>query len=274
MRVARVAAGQHGIVSVDQLRAAGLGRGAISRRVAAGRLHRVHRGVYAVGHPGLSAEARWIAAVLACGPGAALSHRSAAELWGLLERRHGPVHVSVPVAGGRQPRAGLRIHRVPSLAARETTVHRSIPVTTPTRTLLDLRFTAGPGELRRAAREAEFRRLEIGAEARPPDRAGSELERAFLRLCRRAGLPDPEVNVRVSGVEVDFLWRDRRLIVETDGYRAHAGREAFEADRRRDARLLADGYRVLRFTFRRVGEEPDAVVAAVRAALARADSTR
>jgi len=265
--VARIAAAQHGVVSIEQLRRAGIGRGGVSRRVAAGRLHRIHRGIYAVGHPGLSIEARWIAAVIAGGPGAALSHRSAAELWRMLERRPGPIHVTVPVAGGRASRAGVRLHRRPSLTRRETTVERGIAVTNPTRTLLDLRGAVSPGELRRAIREAEFRRLPVEPEALPSDRAGNKLELRLLQLCRRGGLPEPEANARVSGFEVDFLWRDSRLVVETDGYDAHAGRQAFEDDRRRDARLVADGYRVLRFTYRRVVSDPDAVLATIRAAL-------
>jgi very-short-patch-repair endonuclease len=265
--IAGIAARQHGIASVDQLAACGLDRSAIGRRVAAGRLHRIHRGVYAVGHPGLSNEGAWMAAVIACGVGAALSHRSAAELWNLLETSDGPAHVSVPVAGGRRPRAGVRIHRVPSLGQRDTTRHRGIAVTTPTRTLIDLRRMVSPGELRRAIREAEFRRLPVTPNAHVGDRAASELESAFRLLCRRHRLPEPEVNVVVGGFEVDFLWRGARVIVETDGYRSHAGRQAFEDDRRRDNELLTHGYGVLRFTYSRVVNDPAEVIATIRTAL-------
>lgn len=212
-----------------------------------------------------------MAAVVACGVGAVLSHRSAAELWNLLGSDGGPAHVSVPVAGGRRPRSGVRIHRVPSLEQRDTTRHRGIAVTTPTRTLIDLREMVSQGELRRAIREAEFRRLPVERDAYVGDRAASELESAFLRLCRRHRLPEPEVNVFVGGFEVDFLWRGGRVIVETDGYRSHAGRQAFEDDRRRDGELLARGYRVLRFTYSRVVNEPAEVIATVRAALGLAD---
>jgi very-short-patch-repair endonuclease len=264
---ARIAARQHGVVSVQQLRAAGLDRSAIGRRVAAARLHRIHRGVYAVGHPGLSREGMWMAAVLACGDGAALSHRSAAELWRLLEAGDGPAHVSVPVTGGRRTRVGVRVHRRPSLGRRDKTRHRGVPVTTPSRTLADLHAMVGPGELRRAIREAEFRRLPIGPEGQVADRAASELELVFLRLCRRSRLPEPELNVRVGSVEVDFFWRSSRVIVETDGYRSHAGRQAFEDDRRRDNELAVLGYRVFRFTYSRVLNEPADVIATVRAAL-------
>ncbi len=162
---------------------------------------------------------------------------------------------------------GVCVHRRPSLGPRETTVHRGIPVTTPTRTLNDLRAMVGPGELRRAIREAEFRRLPIGPEAQVPDRTASELERVFLRLCRRSHLPEPELNVRVGSFEVDFVWRSNRVIVETDGYRSHAGRQAFEDDRRRDNELVALGYRVFRFTYSRVVNEPAEVIATVRDAL-------
>ena len=255
-----------------QLRLAGLSGSAIGRRVAAGRLHRVHRGVYAVGHPGLGAEGEWLAAVLACGDGAVLSHRSAAELWGILEPRGGPAHVIVPAPGGRSPREGIRIHRFPGLSRRETTRRHGIPVTTPARTLADLRSVVEPRELRRAIREAEYGRLVVGRQAPPSDRTASELEDRFLRLCRRARLPEPEVNVRMLGFEVDFLWRAEELVVETDGYRSHAGRQAFEDDRVRDAALVAAGYRVLRFTYARITDRPADVVATVRAALG--DSTR
>jgi very-short-patch-repair endonuclease len=182
--------------------------------------------------------------------------------------------VSVPAAGGRAQRAGIRVHRIPSLERRDLTRHRGISVTTPSRTIADLRSTVSPGELHRAIREAEFRRLPVERDAHVGDRAGSELERAFLRLCRRHRLPEPEVNVVVGGFEVDFLWRAGRVIVETDGYRAHAGRQAFEDDRRRDNRLLAAGYRVLRFTYSRVINEPAEVVATVRAALDLGRATR
>jgi very-short-patch-repair endonuclease len=261
--VAQVAARQHGVVTTAQLLRAGLSRSAITRRVRAGRLHRVYRGVYAVGHPRLSTEGKWMAAVLAGGDGAALSHRSAAELWRLLELADGPTHVTVPVAGGRRSRPGLCIHRVPSLAPTDTTRRKGIAVTTPTRTLSDLRSVLSRDQFGRAVRQAEFRRLPIDATGLLPDRTASELERIFLRLVRRYRLPIPEVNVQVGGYEVDFLWREQRLIVETDGYRYHRGSAAFEAGHMRDNRLMALGYTVLRFTYRRVVEAPEDVAALV-----------
>jgi predicted transcriptional regulator of viral defense system len=241
-KVAVIAARQHGVVTVTQLRAAGIRRSAVSRRVAAGRLHRIHRGVYAVGHRGLSQEGKWMATVLACGDGAVLSHRSAAELWELLPLAQGAIHVTVPAScGGRSQRRALRIHRS-SLPSKDTTVRSGIPITTPARTIAELKRTVPTTTARKAIREAEFRGLDLGDA--DTDHTRSELERAFLRLSRLYHLPEPEVNVRVAGFTVDFLWRAERLAVETDGYRAHRGRQAFEvakgrANCRGDPRRLA-----------------------------------
>ena len=258
--VAAIAARQHGVVSIHQLRDAGLSDGAVLGRVRAGRLHRLHRGVYAVGHPGPSNEKRWMAAVLAFPPGAVLSHRSAASLWGLLPPAPGPVDVLLSARGGRRRRGGIRVHRSTSLRSQMTTVRRGIPATIPSRTLADLRRTASPRELRRAARQAEALGLPVGGEVEC-DHTRSELEHLFLRLLRRSLLPIPEVNARVDVFTVDFLWRAERLIVETDGYRYHRGRVAFEDDRHRDLALQALGFRVLRLTFRQVTEEPQRIAA-------------
>lgn len=263
--VAAIAVRQHGVVTTGQLNRAGLLRPAVSRRVAAGRLHRVHRGVYAVGHLGLSREGAWMAAVLACGDGAVLSHRSAAELWELLRPTEGPIHVTVSASsGGRSNRRGLRIHRS-LLPPGDTAVRRGIPTSTPGRTVADVKRTLPPATARKAIREAEFRGLDLGDT--DTDHTRSELERAFLRLCRRHGLPDPEVNVRLGGFTVDFLWREQRLAVETDGYRAHRGRQAFEDDRERELALGMLGIRLRRFTDHQVHTRPARVAAAVVAAL-------
>jgi very-short-patch-repair endonuclease len=266
--IACIAANQHGVVSVDQLRVLGLNLDAISYRVRVGRLHRIHRGVYAVGHPRLSNEGRWMAAVLACGPGAVLSHRSAAALWRLLPAQPRFPDVTVRGHGGRKRREGIRVHRSISLRPAQTTLRMGIPVTTPARTLADLRRCAAPDELSKARRQAELRgyRLEDQGEAEP-ELTRTELERRFARLCRRHGLPIPEVDVRIGEYIVDFLWRDRSLVVETDSYRYHRGRAAFEHDYRRQARLIAAGYEVLRFTWRQVVDDPEEVLAAVRARL-------
>lgn len=187
--VARIAARQHGVVSVAQLAEAGIGRSGIARRVEAGRLHRIHRGVYAVGHPGLCDQGRWMAAVLACGEGSVLSHRSAAALWALLPARGGPVDVTIPSSNGRARRAGIRLHRSPSLTDAATTHQKRIAVTTPARTITDLRRVAPPNQVRKAIRQAEF--LDLDLAEMPSDRTNSELERLFLALLRRHRLPGP-----------------------------------------------------------------------------------
>lgn len=265
--LARIAARRHGLVTYAELLGAGVDKSGIARRLAAGRLHRVFRGVYAVGHPGLSNEGRWLAAVLACGGGAALSHRSAAELWGMLPVTQGTIHVAVPARSGRSRRGGVYIHRPLSLPLSALTRRNGIPVTTPARTIEDLRRTTSARDLRRAIREAEFAGLPLGEQAEGSDHTRSELERRFVHLCARARLPKPEVNVEIAHTTVDFLWPESRLVVETDGYAAHRGRQAFVDDRARDNRLMALGYDVLRFTYRRVMDEPKAVAALVRARL-------
>lgn len=232
-----------------------------------------------------------MAAVLACASsgereagavlrhwGAALSFRSAATLWGLLPMTDGPVDVSVPCDGGRAARVGIRLHRCLSLSAAEVTLHHGIPITSPARTIADLRRAAsGPSgrglvstkELRRAIRQADALGLPIGLED-GPDRSRSGLERLFLRLCRRHDLPFPEHNVWIGGHEVDFLWRAEGLVVETDGYRFHRGRAAFEDDRARDLALRGIGFQVVRLSERQVATEPARVAEVLRAAIASA----
>jgi very-short-patch-repair endonuclease len=244
-----------------------VGHGAVRRRVESGRLHRVHQGVYAVGHPALPPTGRWIAAVLACD--GVLSHRSAAELWGLLPAANRHIQVSVPGIAGKKARRNVHIHRSRTLTPDLMTSHRGIPVTTPERTIADLRraavtrgcpATVSSGDLRRAIRQAGVLGLQIEGDGEP-DRTRSELEYRFLRLCRRHRLPVPEVNVPVDSFLVDFLWRDRRLIVETDGYRYHGDRAAFEEDRNRDLKLKSLGYEVIRLSYRQVEQEPQRVAA-------------
>ncbi len=260
--IALIAARQHGVVTFAQLMGADLTKGGIDRRVASGRLHRIHRGVYAVGHLGLSNEGRWMAAVLACGPAAFLSHRSAAELWTMLPARTGPVHLTV-ARSGRAKRSGLVIHRSSSLPKAQTTRRNGIAVTTPARTIVDLRRTEPRAVVAKALRTASFRGWEVGNEG---DDAGawSELERRFLRFCRRYRLGKPEVNVPVGRYRVDFLWRAANLVVETDGWRAHRGRQAFEDDRARDLRLRSLGLDVVRLTWRQLEGDPDAIAALLR----------
>jgi very-short-patch-repair endonuclease len=265
--IAVIAARQHGVVSHHQLRRAGLSQPAISRRNRAGRLHALHRGVYAVGHPNLSFEGRCMAAALALGDEACVSHRSAAAIWGLLPSPSGPVEITLPGDGGRRRRAGITVHRSVTLTHRITTRRHGIPVTNPSRTLRDLRRTVPQPVFRAALRRALDLRLIRSTGIAEEDLTRSELERMMLRLCRRHRLPQPEVNVRVGQYEVDFLWRAQGFIVEVDGFRHHGHRAAFESDRARDATLQSTGFRVLRFTYRHLTETPGEAVATLRALL-------
>jgi very-short-patch-repair endonuclease len=266
--VAKIATRQYGVIRFDQLLAAGLTREAVRWRAAVGRLHRLHRGVYAVGHRGIGAKGRWKAATLALGASAVLSHRSAAELWGLLPERGGYPHVTVPGNGGRDSRQGIRVHRSRSMTPSHATVREGIPVTTPGRTLADLRATIAPAELRRARRRAEFLGLPLAPDQRT-DRTRSDLERDFLSLCRHAGIPAPEVNVRIGPYTVDFFWRESKLVVETDGYAAHRGWQSFQDDHIRDSHLARMGLDVLRFSDWQIDNRPEEAAATVRARLER-----
>ncbi len=261
-RIAAVAARQHGVVSIAQLRECGLSPTAVRERLRAGRLHRMHRGVYAVGHVAPSNERRWMAAVLALGGDAVLSHRSAAALWNLLPPRDGSVDVSLLSRNGRR-RPGIRIHRPLSLQAQETSRLRNIPATSPARTLADLKAMVSARDWRRAVRQADFLGLCAGPEI-ASDRTRSELERRFLWLCRRHRMPQPVVNMRIGAMTVDFCWVEQKLVVETDGYESHRGREAFESDRARDLRLRTLGYEVLRLSHRQVFDEPERILATLQ----------
>ncbi|HET9163683.1 MAG TPA: DUF559 domain-containing protein [Solirubrobacterales bacterium] len=205
--------------------------------------------------------------------GAALSHRSAAQLWELLPLSEGPADISVPGDRGRRRRRGIRLHRSLALLPASVTLRDGIAVTTPAKTIADLRRVSrgagrliSPWELRRAVRQANVLGLPID-EVDRRDRTRSDLERDFLNLCRRRGLPAPEVNVRVGRHLVDFLWRDRKLVVETDGYAAHRGLAAFEDDRGRDLDLRARGFEVIHLAGKQLDEEPQLVAEVVGAAL-------
>jgi predicted transcriptional regulator of viral defense system len=297
--LAELATRQHGVVTNAQLRAVGLGNSAIEHRAAAGRLHRIHRGVYAVGHPLLTIEGRWMAAVLACGRGAVLSHRSAAALWDLHRRERARTDVISPTNSGRS-RQGVDAHRARSLPPDERACVRGIPCTSVARTLVDLAEVVDVRELERACNQAEMlwlletraltatldrahgrhgaalvrRILAQGGRTETPTR--SQLEERFLALCHVARLPPPQVNVWIAeaAAEVDFAWPAQRLIVETDGRAVHATRHAFENDRRRDQRLTLAGYRVVRFTWDQVKREPREVAETVRRLLNPRSATR
>ena len=231
-----------------------------------------------------------MAAVLACGEGAVLSHTSAAALWGLRPSASSMIDVTVPGRGGRRPQAGIRLHRS-SLTEADVTTRDRIPTTTPARTLLDAAGVFPAAGLRRAVAQAQalgvfdFRSftavvrghpnakgrgalVEILDEGSEMEMTRSELEAKFLGICRTYGIERPSANRLVAGYEVDFVWVRKRVIVETDGFRHHRSRNAFEEDRRRDATLTAAGYRVFRFTYRQISREPAEVAALIRAALA------
>jgi Transcriptional regulator, AbiEi antitoxin len=255
--IGRLAERQHGVVARRQLLAAGLAREAIAHRMRIGRLHCLHRGVYAVGHRLLSPEAQWMAAVLAAGPGAVLSHRSAAALWGLVHGRAGEVDVTISTS--RRRRSGITWH-VAGLPADEITSLAAIPVTTVPRTLLDLAAVLDRRATERAINEAEVHRYTDplclpALLARYPRRRGtaairsilaagalvttftrSELEERFLRFLAQRHMPRPELNVPIAlrggFVEVDCVWRRARVIAELDGRAVHGTAAAFERDRR------------------------------------------
>jgi very-short-patch-repair endonuclease len=251
---------------VEQLRDAGISETSIRRAVEAGRLHRLHRGVYAVGHRSLSWRGRWLAAVLAAGDGAVLSHTSAAALWEYLRPIQGPVHVTVAAAVRRKPRSGLVIHRSRTLTCRDITHRHGIAVTNPARTIEDIRPSLEPYLFRRALRQAEL------AGHRVPHlglvkRTRSDLELLFLTLCDDHGLPRPRVNVRVHGRLVDFYWPEQRLAVETDSWDYHRGSVSFEEDHDRDLELRARGFTTRRYTGDQLEAAPQAVAANLREAL-------
>jgi very-short-patch-repair endonuclease len=241
---------------------------------------RLHRGVYAVGHDRLRIEGRWLAAVMACGPGAVLSHRDAAQLWGLRQSSSALIDVTVPSQNGRIRRRGIRVHRSGRISPEEVTRVDGIPVTTVARTLLDLADVLDKQALRRAITEAEYtgrfdltsvtavvelnpgrrtRKLMEAAHARQ-HRTRSPLEDRFLALIDTWGVEEPETNVWIDGYEVDFLWRKAGLVVETDGLSAHATRAAVRRDRVRDRVLWRAGLRTMRLTAADL-EEPAAIVA-------------
>jgi very-short-patch-repair endonuclease len=287
--IVRLAARQHGVVARGQLFALGFGRGAIANRLARGRLHRVHPGVYAVGRPDLPPGGMWAAAVLACGPDAVLSHRSAAALWGLHPGEASRVDVTAP-GRRRRNRPGIQLHQPRALDANERTVRLGIPITTVARTLLDLAGVVPPRRIRQAFDQAERlglldltaveallarakRSKGIGVlralvrECTEPPDTRSELEEKFVELCREHNLPLPAMNCVVASHTVDALWPRQRLVVELDGFAFHRSREAFESDRARDADLQLAGYRVIRVTVRRLERESVALVSSLRSLL-------
>jgi hypothetical protein len=288
LEIAALAGGQYGVVSRAQLIDLGLAGTEIDHRVRAGRLHAVHRGVYAVGHAVVGVEGRWLAATLATR--GALSHTSAAAAWDLMPVGSGAIHVTVAGDPGRARRRGVRVHRSATLEGTDVTTRRRIPITAPIRTVLDV----APGLKRRplervldrAERLIDFAELQRRLTAHPT-RPGSpalqavlshyvvgsvvtrsQVEEDFLALCDDHGLPRPAVNTRIEGVECDFVWRDARLNVEVDGYKFHRVRSVFVSDRERDVHLKLAGWQVLRFVYEHVTDRPRWVAAAIRRCLA------
>jgi hypothetical protein len=265
-RIAAIASRQHGVVTAAQMREAGFDESAVHRALQAGRLHRLHQGVYAVGHRSLSWRGRWLAAVLAAGDGAVLSHTSAVALWEFLRPIQGPVHVTVDAAVRRKQRPGIVVHRSRTLTARDITRRHGIAVTTPSRTIDDVRGTIEPYLFRRALRQAELgghRVPHLGA----VKRTRSDLELLFLGLCERHSLPRPLVNHRVHGHRVDFFFPDQRIAVETDSWTYHRGSVAFEDDHERDLALRAHQITTRRYTGDQLEAASDAVAADLREAL-------
>jgi very-short-patch-repair endonuclease len=285
---------QHGVIAHEQLRARGFSPKAIRHRTENGRLYKVHRGVYVVGRPILSKHGRWMAAVLACGEGAVLSHSSAAALWRIGFEQRSVIELSLP-SPSRRRRPGLRIHRRPSLNEIDTTAEYGIPVTTPIQTLIDLTphldrpaiermineadkyNLINPPQLRRALDErpgqkgvAQLRHI---LDRRTFRLTKEELERRFLPLAARAGLPVPLTGQWVNEFEVDFFWPDLGLVVETDGLRYHRTPAEQARDRLRDQAHTAAGLTQLRFTHEQVRYEPEHVLAVLRAVAARLDQS-
>ena len=277
----RLARQQHWVVTWDQLIAAGLTRHAIAHRLENGRLHRLYRGVFAVGRAEVDQLGRWIAAVLACGEGAVLSHESAAALW---EVRPAPATVEISVPRRRAPRPpGLVVHRRTALG--EIRRRKAIPVTSPAQTIIDIAPRLSEQQLERIVNEADKLDLIDPDELRDYAAAkggvgearvrtlldkeaflltDSELEQRFVKIVRQTGLPEPETQAMLYGHRVDFFFRADKLVVETDGLRYHRTATQQKKDRLRDQELTANGLRVVRFTHGQIKYESDHVAGVLR----------
>jgi very-short-patch-repair endonuclease len=293
VRIAQIAARHNRVITWEQLAEAGISRRAIAHRVATGRLYRRHTAVYLLDPPGRAERLTLLtAAVAAIGSDALLSHRSAAELWGLLEPHAGDIHVT---AAGHNPgeRPGVHRHRSRTIEPRDVRTKRGVRVTSPARTIVDNARDRDLEEMLAAAIDTGLvtrRQIERAIERCPtrpgvkrlrallsqrggPRRTRSWAERRLLFLIRQAGLPVPLTNRLLLGFQVDALWPDLKLVVEVDGYEFHGDRGSFENDRARDAALVAAGYRVLRFTATQLDEQPLLVLGQLAAALALASAT-
>jgi very-short-patch-repair endonuclease len=283
-RLLKLVEGQHGVVAMWQLEECGYSRWMVNRRVKAAELHPIHRGVFAVGHRRLSYRGQWMAAVLACGPDAVLSHHAAAALWDLRPIPQGQTDVTAPV---KRTHEGVRCH-VSSVPAQDRTTIDGIPATGLVRTYLDYAERATPRQLTEALEAGQrrnifdFRELQslidrspgrkglkrlttaLGQLTDDPEWTQSKLERDFRHLIRTAPVPKPSMNVVVEGEPVDCAWIDQKLILELDGYGYHHTKRRFEDDRRRDMKLQLRGWRVIRVTYERLQTDGPQVVADVR----------
>jgi len=282
---------QHGAITRRQLLELGLSARRIERRISSGRLHPVWRGVYAVGRPLLDRHGRWMAAVLASGPDAVLSHGSAAALWGFGHEKGGVIEVSVP-ARGRSRLRGIRTHRRAEAILKDVTTHERIPLTTPVLTLVDQANRLRPMQLERAVNEADkldrvradvlhaslddyrtqpgvapLRKLLDPLSFRLSD---SELEQLMRPLARSAGLPAADTKTWVNGYEVDFFWPGLGIVIETDGLKYHRTASQQRRGLERDQAHLAAGMWPLRFSHWQVKHEPAYVRNILRSAFARA----
>jgi len=285
--VARVAGAQWGAIGHLQLRDCGVGSSTVSRWVSEGRLHPRYPSVYAVGHSKLPVEGELTAALLAAGPGATLSHATAAWWWGLTQDEPRVIEISVP--GRRRAPDGLRFYERRHLG---TTHHRRLPITTVVQTLLDFAAGATTEQVRRALAEAEYHRL-LDVARIPPEALGrgrpgsatlraaigrhqpqlartrSELEKAFIALCESTKIPVPEFNTYFCGYLVDAIWHEQRVAVELDGHDGHHTPAQLERDHERDLVLRRNGFVVLRYTWWQLKRRRDIVAADLRSALAR-----
>jgi very-short-patch-repair endonuclease len=280
-KLVRLAGRQGGVLSARQLRALGLTRAAISRWMHAGRLHRIHPHVYALGHSALPLEGRLFAALLYGGGSAVLSHTTAAWVWSLIEVEPKRIHLTVP--GRRRSLPDVRIHHSRRV---DPATRRNLPVTSVERTLLDVAAMVSPRQLRRALAEAGYRGLLNPGELRAmlgkgrhgaralraalqshlPELAQtlSVLEERFLELCEGYRLPTPKVNAPIGGMRIDALWLKERVAVELDGVAGHAGWAQIRRDREREMALRALGFQVARYTWNQVTGRPAEVVADLR----------
>jgi very-short-patch-repair endonuclease len=298
-RIRAIAERQHARVARSQLLEGGISRSAIRRRVRSGRLEQIHRGVYGLPHTAEVPFAAEAAALLACGADAVLSHHSAATLWRLRPGVARPVHVTLPGDRGCPEPAGVAVHRCRTISAADVRVHEGLPVTSPARTILDVAATLPDRDVERLLDEGLFvlRILTAGAVADVLARAGSHPGRArlarvagghkrstktdsppeerMLTLIRAAGLPDPLQRVQVLDYRLDFFWPELRLALEVDAYGTHGSRARFEADRRRDGRLLTEkGIVVLRVTEATIDHRPFEALGLVARAIGQREAAR